>query len=390
MKNTRQTIWAAVFTFGLILLCIGLFNRPQATQAVEMTPISEVSQSQSEIGLIPIEDIRVGMRVPARNPEITDEERSKFVEPNEETWRFLRLELEKQNGGILKIEMIRPLEWIQEYDARVGGTVFLRMKELGAEGNANVLEVSRCPKIMKGEGQVVVSTFAHPSTDIVELIVQVGDQFDKIVGTKSHRFWSFTRSKFKPMARLEIGECLETRDKRIGRVVSVLPRSGLEEPVFNLEVFGEHVYHVGTSEYLVHNDCPQFTYVLRDENDEIIYVGITNNPTRRKAEHLRGYSEQGVLPKEFASMDVVEEFAGPGARRGARDLEGSMLNWFNRTEDGKIQLLNKRTLSSTSDRYYHAYDNNNIGTVDNDGYVRTLLDDDEIVGYLQNILFTVD
>jgi len=51
---------------------------------------------------------------------------------------------------------------------------------------------------------------------------------------------------------LKIGERLQSLSGDIRWVQQELPRPG-PEPVYNLEVHGEHVYYVGATGVLVHN-----------------------------------------------------------------------------------------------------------------------------------------
>jgi hypothetical protein len=104
------------------------------------------------------------MRVLAQNPELTESDRAGFVEPDQATWRLMKLEMEKADGGLLEIDLIRPEEWIRAAGAFRGGQLYLDMPELGAKGLARVLYIGQCPKIEAGEGQVVISTFAHPAS----------------------------------------------------------------------------------------------------------------------------------------------------------------------------------------------------------------------------------
>ena len=114
------------------------------------------------------------MRVLAENPELTETDRAGFVEPDQETWRLMKLEMEKADGGLLEIDLIRPEEWIRESGAFRGGQMYLDMPELGAKGLARVLHIGQCPKIETGEGQVVISTFAHPASHKI-LDITFGD-----------------------------------------------------------------------------------------------------------------------------------------------------------------------------------------------------------------------
>ena len=71
-------------------------------------------------------------------------------------------------------------------------------------------------------------------------------------------------------------------------------------------------------------------YELRDKG-KIVYVGITNDPERRKEEH----KDEG---KRFGSMNVV----GPKVTHGgAEDWEESRLEQYRRSHGGKNPRYNE-------------------------------------------------
>ncbi|MCP4594564.1 MAG: hypothetical protein GY842_27855, partial [bacterium] len=70
--------------------------------------------------------------------------------------------------------------------------------------------------------------------------------------TATHPFWSLDRQAFVPAGDLTVGERIATLRGET-HVVSMTPH-GAPETVYNLEVWGEHVYHVGRLAALVHNN----------------------------------------------------------------------------------------------------------------------------------------
>ena len=67
----------------------------------------------------PIQEIQVGQRVLAHNPEVSDEERQSWSEPDWSQWQQVSLEMPKPDGSLLKIEMLRPTEWLETQAALV-------------------------------------------------------------------------------------------------------------------------------------------------------------------------------------------------------------------------------------------------------------------------------
>ena len=88
-------------------------------------------------------------------------------------FRLLTLALKKSPTQQINIHLLRSLDWIEDYGAHVGGSVFLDMPEMGAEGLAEVLSIEPCPEIEAGAGRIVTGTFAHTSGEVCVLPVSV-------------------------------------------------------------------------------------------------------------------------------------------------------------------------------------------------------------------------
>jgi hypothetical protein len=102
---------------------------------------------------------------------------------------------------------------------------------------------------------VVTGRFAHSSADVIDLAV---DGLAAPIGTTSnHRFWSEDRQAFVEAGSLAVGERLRTADGRFVPILGAVARSQSAR-VFNLEVDGEHVYHVSEAGVLVHNKYARF------------------------------------------------------------------------------------------------------------------------------------
>jgi hypothetical protein len=67
----------------------------------------------------------------------------------------VRLRHKKQDGNLLWVDLLRPVEWLDVYEARPGETIYLDPPEMGAVGDAEVLEVLPCAPIDTGAGAVV-------------------------------------------------------------------------------------------------------------------------------------------------------------------------------------------------------------------------------------------
>ena len=71
-------------------------------------------------------------------------------------------------------------------------------------------------------------------------------------------------------------------------------------------------------------------YTIRGRGGRVKYVGVTNNPRRRAAEHRRS-GKRGRLQVETGGM----------SRRKARRWEGAKLSRFRRSNRGRNPTYNK-------------------------------------------------
>ena len=87
--------------------------------------------------------------------------------------------------------------------------------------------------------------------------LRIASQAEPILCTGNHPFWSENRQDFIRADSLQPHETLRTSTGTT-TVTGLIHTQGVT-PVFNLEIHGLHVYHVGTAGVLVHNgvgdDC---------------------------------------------------------------------------------------------------------------------------------------
>lgn len=267
-----------------------------------------------------IEDIRVGDRVFARNPQIDDQERSKWVEPNWQEWGHAKLRMQMAVVGVLEIDLIRPRTWMAKNNFKVGAEVFFDLPEMGAYGNAQVVALGACPEVRGGRGQVVTATFSHPpATDVLEVSF---DDVDGSIGvTDNHLFWSVDREEYRPIGEMAIGERVLTFSGDTKRIAQKLARPG-PQTVYNLEVYGEHVYFVGSEGVLAHNLYKDANGRWHRDNGEFATkLGRPKNPTvsvhgnarsSPKAQH--GYHIIDKRNGKVMKVGVVEADKGVHAR----------------------------------------------------------------------------
>ena len=143
----------------------------------------------------------------------------------------------------------------------------LNLPELEVTGLALVTSIDECPPIADGEGSVVTARFVTREVHVVASVDVLGADgtVETITGTTIHPVWSVDRQEWVPLAELAQGErlCCDTESFGLGFPSSLPPKaSGLvlsvslsrvSQPVYNVEVHGEHVYQVGELCVVVHN-----------------------------------------------------------------------------------------------------------------------------------------
>jgi hypothetical protein len=153
------------------------------------------------------------------------------------------------------VVLLRPVSWLREQQAELGGQVSISVPECGIDGTATVRDIGPCPPIPPGPGRVVTGTFRHASAQVLDL--HIAGLAEPIGATANHLFWTEDRQQFLRADELKVGERLRALHGT-GYLAAAIPRLG-SEPVYNLEVQTEHVYHVGATGVLVHNsgDCSE-------------------------------------------------------------------------------------------------------------------------------------
>ena len=113
----------------------------------------------------------------------------------------------------------------------------------------------RLPADAEGEGSVVTARCVTREVHVVASVDVLGADgtVETITGTTIHPVWSVDRQEWVPLSELAEGETLQGLDGLA--VVLGVSLSRVSQPVYNIEVHGEHVYQVGELGVLVHNVC---------------------------------------------------------------------------------------------------------------------------------------
>lgn len=261
-KNKQRMFRYLWLTGWLVLSAFFLWKgiRPDATNANQVKSNPATFKKASRLAK-PIEQIQVGDRVTTQLSERARVEAVRELgglpwwdgqEVDPQTWCRIQLATTNHLGYPSDVVLLRPLRWIEEHGATAGATIEISMPEQGVEGPARVISIDACPEIQEGGGRVVTGTFCHRRGNILQLHLAGTDE--PIGVTDNHPIWSVDRQKFIPSAELRLGERL----RPLGGLAEISQIQHLpdEQHVYNLEVHGDHVYHVSTLGVLVHNTTP--------------------------------------------------------------------------------------------------------------------------------------
>jgi hypothetical protein len=193
----------------------------------------------------------LGSRVPTKPPNRFEVDPQ--PEPDQATWAKLSITVVRSDGGIVDAEIIRPRSWILESGLCAGRILPLNLPELEVSGLALVTAIDDCPPIADGEGSVVTARFVTREVHVVASVDVLGadGSVETITGTTIHPVWSVDRQEWVPLAELADGETLQGLDGLA--VVLSVSLSRVSQPVYNIEIHGEHVYQVGELGVVVHN-----------------------------------------------------------------------------------------------------------------------------------------
>lgn len=116
----------------------------------------------------------------------------------------------------------------------------------------------------------VEHVFVHHDT-VIDLIVDG----EVITTTEDHPFWSVTDQRFDRADQLQPGDRVLSASGEYVKVQGLQPGTMRADLAYNLSVEGIHTYHVGHSEVLVHNECP-------DSGDWAVVSGIIRDAAKGK------------------------------------------------------------------------------------------------------------
>lgn len=258
-------------------------------------------------------------------------------EVNPRTWRRIELLAWKADEETCDVVLLRPLWWIEQAGAKVGGLIRLAMPEMGVAGPAKVLSIGPCPRMQerKPGTQVVTGTFKHKAKMVLHLHLK---GLDKPIGvTPNHPMYSLDRGDFIPAGNLRIGERLKTYTG-VSAVVTLIDQVPGEQAVYNLEVHRDHVYYVSNLGVLVHN-----TYAVTQAIDNLRFSGARIiDPVKTATHHeiANAFAGTGLKPSSHFIMRLKHQRTEDLGLHTFGDLESIFKNGQRvKLADGKLISL---------------------------------------------------
>jgi RHS repeat-associated protein len=177
------------------------------------------------------------------------------------TWSWIDFQLTRPDGTLSKISLRRPHWWIIKFGVdNIGKMVYLNLPDLRIRGwaivtriRANQLDTRFWDEKRKGNYvcRPIIGKFEHESNDVYYLYF--GENINLLAVTGSHPIWSEDNSDWVRADLLKVGEKVKTKDGDV--VLRSREKQTGRIKVFNLEIYKEHNFLVGSDKILVHNTC---------------------------------------------------------------------------------------------------------------------------------------
>ncbi|TWT91340.1 hypothetical protein Pla100_51880 [Neorhodopirellula pilleata] len=245
----------------------------------------------------------MGQRVIGENPESFDVDPD-FTDPVQEFTRRIVATVLKEDGTAVDVEMLQPVSFVDALGLVRGSELPLHLAELDVKGIATVTEVTDCPTIQQGEGQVVTARFiTRHAENRVRVTLSNGTEF---IATDVHPVWTPENRQWTPAGEQTEGTLVDTLEEEV-TVQSVKPLSDAAA-VYNIEVNGHHVYRVADVRVFLHNTCspvPESCFNLDDSVNTEKFRGQPGSSLNTYGEvcHKQAFSEEllGRNPEMFST-----------------------------------------------------------------------------------------
>lgn len=125
-----------------------------------------------------------------------------------------------------------------------------------------------------------------------------------MAGTPQHPIWSVERQDWLELGDFVAGDHLSTEDGPAKIIGGRALTTG--ESVYNIEVFGDHIYQVGDRGVLVHNSCKtraNHVYKIFSRKHGVIKYGVGSNLTM-SGKSVRAQSQLSKLRKKYGDVEA--------------------------------------------------------------------------------------
>jgi len=178
------------------------------------------------------------------------------------TWKWVHLQVEEIDGSYTNIHLRRPNWWFIENNVtKEGDATHISIPQIGLDKIVYVVKIY--PNQLdtrfwnsKKEGNIIqrpiTGKVEHYVNNVVDLYFEEGDK-NPLEVTTNHLLWSNDRNEWIKVEDLKLGEKLTTRQG----IVTIKERIAKEGwyVVYDLEVYRDHNFLVGSQNILAHNGC---------------------------------------------------------------------------------------------------------------------------------------
>jgi RHS repeat-associated protein len=164
--------------------------------------------------LIHIENIQILEEVDSDSlVNLSESTLSDLQEITPQSHRVLELRLEKADGSLVQVLLVRSLSWIETEKAELHRSLFLDLPEMGVRENAKVVSISECSadsRLLSTGKRLVTGIFIHENAKVFDLYFEA---LEKPIGvTASHPFYSLSRNTWVSAGQLYPSELVKTKD----------------------------------------------------------------------------------------------------------------------------------------------------------------------------------
>jgi len=177
------------------------------------------------------------------------------------TWKWVHLQVQEEDGSYTNINLRRPNWWFTENEVTaVGEQVHISIPQIGLDKEVFVVKIypnqldTRLWEDEEVAGRVnrpITGKVEHYVNNVVDLYFEGSAK--PLSVTINHLLWSYDRDDWVKVETLTEGEKITTKEG----VVTVKEKIKKEGwyVVYDLEVYRDHNFLVGTQNVLAHNGC---------------------------------------------------------------------------------------------------------------------------------------